>query len=448
MEISEFISPLEQFLESDAQRFWFVDEWVRFDGGFDAFEAAFEDNDADFLATSVRRHSEDPDWTWWTSLAAPDGEDPFPQALAALLPLVRLSRTAAEVILRGLSEAWTGHPEAVIPTLVNRAGLRISDFGGNGSFTPAGQEGRWYSDSTWHWRGPVSFVPGKIHFPVSPNDPYWSCPLPADEPTVGFLFLTRGDLNLPAIWRDYLASAGSRARVYAHTKHPEELPPDSLLLDRQISNRVPTEWGAISLVEATLAMIREALGDTDITHFVLASESCVPVRPFSSLSRSLRLDSRSRLHTFSQDSVRRNGNVDKARRLDALQGISFEHCWFQDQWMCLNREDALITSDGTWLQHFKHVWAPDECYFSTVLSAAGKPSGVGILNRPVTWTKWRGGAHPQSFDQVLPRLAGEIADSGCFFARKFGRNSDIGRWGLHLEAGNTSPQFCSELHSH
>ena len=125
MEISELTSLLEEFLESDAQRFWVVDQRVYFDEGFDAFEAAFEDNDADLLATSVRRHSEDPGWTWWKSLCAPNGGDPCAHAVAALLPLIRMSRPAAEAILRGLSERWTGHPEALIPTLANQAGLRI-----------------------------------------------------------------------------------------------------------------------------------------------------------------------------------------------------------------------------------------------------------------------------------------------------------------------------------
>jgi hypothetical protein len=188
-------------------------------------------------------------------------------------------------------------------------------------------------------------------------------------------------------------------------------------------------------------MIRAALEDSDVTHLVLVSESCVPIRPFSNFSRSLRLDARSRLAMFSHESVRRGGNFDKARRLDLLEGIAPQHAWFQEQWMCLNREDALIVSGSDWSGHFKNVWAPDECYFSTVLSASGKPPGREVLNRAVTWTRWRGGAHPQSFDQVSPRLAGELVDSGCFFARKFGPASDIGRWDLHVDTQTATPLF-------
>jgi hypothetical protein len=429
----EIIALLREFLESEEEHFWLVDQRVHFGGGFEAFEAHFDDIGADFLASALRRHSEDPGWYWWQSLKAPYGEDSSTHALAAMLPLIRLSRNAASEILRGLDDGWSGHPEVLIPTLVNRAGLKIQDIGGTGSFTPAEHIGRWYDDRTWHWNGPVSFVPGRIHFPVDPRDTGWACDVLASEPTVAFLFLTRGEVNQPRIWREYLTEAGIHAKVYAHSKHPEGLGADSFLRERQVSGRVPTEWGTISLVQATLAMIRAALEDPDVTHFVLASESCVPIKPFSALSRSIRLDARSRLAMFSHASVRRGGNEEKARRLDRLAGIAPEHAWFQEQWMCLNREDATIVSGSDWSAHFEKVWAPDECYFSTVLSAAGKAPGLGILNRPVTWTKWHGGAHPQSFDSVTPRLAGEFVDSGCFFARKFGPESDIGRWDLHLD---------------
>lgn len=444
---TEIITLLQEFLESEEEHFWLMDERVHFGGGIEEFEASFNRNDADFLATALRRFSDEPGWHWWKSLKAPDGEDSSTHGLAALLALVRFSRKAATAILQGLDDGWSGHSEAVIPTLVNRAGLRIEDIGGAGSFTPAGQIGRWYDDRTWHWKGPVSFVPGKIHFPVDPRDTSWSSDVLASQPTVAFLFLTRGEVNHPRIWREYLTEAGIHGRVFAHSKHPESLRADSFLRERQVAGRVATEWGTMSLVEATLSMIRAALEDPEVTHLVLVSESCVPIKPFATFSRSLRLDARSRLAMFSHQSVRRGGNEQKARRLDLLEGIAPEHAWFQDQWMCLNREDASIACDTDWSSHFEKVWAPDECYFATLLSASGKRPGQGIVNRPVTWTRWRGGSHPQSFDRVSPRLAAELADSGCFFARKFGPASDIAQWELHLGAQSSNPLSLFESHA-
>lgn len=251
------------------------------------------------------------------------------------------------------------------------------------------------------------------------------------EPKVAFLFLTRGDLHQEAVWTDYLNVANGSTRVHAHTKDLETLAEESLLFDRQVSERFETSWGGISLVQATLSLLREALEDSDTTHFVLVSESCVPVRPFDALRTSLRMDHRSRMRVRPWYEVRRR-DVLKAQRLENIPGIRKEIAHFQDQWMCLNREDALLVVENDRTRAFENVFAPDEAYFASVLAAAGKPPLQATANRPITWVDWsEGGAHPKEFNQVAPRTAAEIAESGCFFARKFTPESNIGRFGLH-----------------
>lgn len=431
MKLVEFTQALEEFLASELNQFWLVDERVLWEGREEEFQHCFEDCDADLLATEVRGYAEDPNWNWWSHLKTANGDTPLSHGVAALLPLVRLSRQAAEVIVRGIMVGWTGHPEAVIPTLVNLAGLKIEDIGGTGSFTPPDRVGRWYDERTWHWKGPVDHVPGKLHFPLLSR--YQKRPPEelGEEAQVAFLFLTRGDLHHRAIWEEYLGQADHRARVLAHTKDTRLLSEDSFLGDAQIAQKVKTGWGELSLVHATLALLRAALEDGDTTHFVLVSESCVPVRPFEDLRTNLRRDDRSRMHVWSLDEVRRGGNMEKTRRLEQLSGISIEHANFQSQWMCLSREDALIVTAKDWTPSFEHVYAADECYFATVLAASGKPPWEAVANRPITWMNWRGGAHPQEFHKVPPRVAAQIAESGCYFARKFPLGSDIAKWNLH-----------------
>lgn len=266
---------------------------------------------------------------------------------------------------------------------------------------------------------------------------------PSVEPRVAFLFLTRGDHHHPGIWREYLDGAeGERPRILAHTKAREFLESDSILLQAQIDEEVETAWGGISLVRATLALLRAALEDATATHFVLISESCVPVRPYGELVRSLRLDPRSRMRVQPWHEVR-SRNILKAQRLENLPGIRKEVAHFQDQWMCLNREDAglILTHDRT--EAFEGVWAPDEAYFATVLAVLGRPPLQSVANRPITWTEWREGQpHPEEFRHVGGRTAAQIVDSGCFFARKFPEGSDIGRWELHRSpAAKASPSL-------
>lgn len=157
---------LERFLEGSLPFYWQRDERVYADIDWSAFESSLTGSTADLIATEVRSYAEDPAWDWWSSLKHGGLGVNLSLGVAALMPLARYSRRAAEVVLSASQAGWTGHPEALIPTLVNVAGLAIEDVGGSGSFTPEGRKGRWYDKRTWHWKGPVEFVPDKLHFPV------------------------------------------------------------------------------------------------------------------------------------------------------------------------------------------------------------------------------------------------------------------------------------------
>ena len=164
--LPDLVRLMRAFIASPKKRVWIIDERVHFDFAWDCFQRAFLMNNSDLVATEVRSHAEDPEWNWWASLKAPGEMVPEKPGVAALLPLTRLSRAAAEAVIKGVDAGWTGHPEALIPTLVNRAGLTIEDIGGTGSFTPADRWSRWYDKRTWHWDGAVEHIPGKLHFPV------------------------------------------------------------------------------------------------------------------------------------------------------------------------------------------------------------------------------------------------------------------------------------------
>lgn len=164
--LPQLIGALEKFVARNEEFLWLVDESVFRDGIGDVFESSFADCGADFLATVLRTYFEEPGWYWWASLKSETPENPLRYGVAALLPVVRFSRAAAVVVLEGIEEGWSGHPEALIPTLVNRSGLTLEDIGGTGNFTPPERMGSWYDKRTWNWQGPVEYVPGRLHFPV------------------------------------------------------------------------------------------------------------------------------------------------------------------------------------------------------------------------------------------------------------------------------------------
>ena len=116
-------------------------------------------------------------------------------------------------------------------------------------------------------------------------------PAKKEKPTLALLFLTRGDVHHPRIWREFVSEPPGRVRVLSHSKFQEQCI-GGFLEGTGIGKGFATKWGDISLVKASRGMLLEALEDRGLTHFVLLSESCVPVRPLPEILRRLELDPR------------------------------------------------------------------------------------------------------------------------------------------------------------
>jgi len=127
---------------------WFIEYDVRFSGPWSDFFALYETNPSDLLGCHIRRWDQEPDWCWWEGLST--GKAPLPpeDRLRAFLPIQRLSAKAFRTILEKLAEGWAGHAEAIIPSALQRDGLRIQDLGGDGPFTEAANQNRTYTSPT------------------------------------------------------------------------------------------------------------------------------------------------------------------------------------------------------------------------------------------------------------------------------------------------------------
>ncbi len=276
------------------------------------------------------------------------------------------------------------------------------------------------------------------HFePVLPRAPV---PAPPPEPVgeavstpvrVAFLFLTVGELNHPRVWAEYFAGREAQVSVLAHTKQAHALP-EGLLQRSQIPERVETAWGEVSLVQATLAMLRRALSDERNTHFILLSESCVPVKPLAWLERLLRLDGRSRIDWATPEEVAAK-NPEKLERISQCPRLAASQWRFHPQWLLLDREAAALSTEDDFTPYFSGSKAADESYFATVLKMKGWSLEEKAVRSGVTFSRWPAGVsrHPVTLDHVTPAFAAELAGSPFLFARKFAPGSNIGEYGLH-----------------
>lgn len=244
---------------------------------------------------------------------------------------------------------------------------------------------------------------------------------------LGLLFLTRADVEHPQIWKEYVDEAPERVRVFSHPKFRDGTKFD-FLNGTHISQHILTEWGDISLVMATRALLAEALACEELTHFALLSESCVPIIPLPLLLRRLDLDPRSQFKYRTRD------NCLPLQWLRAWKAPGVpERCWrFSSQWWIMNRVAATISSIPDMTDLFREMVAPDEAYFATVLALQGYPLDGEVLNKASTWYFWpRGSGRPSEWSTLPKQRVMEMIHSGAPFARKFLKGSDIGELMLH-----------------
>jgi hypothetical protein len=246
-------------------------------------------------------------------------------------------------------------------------------------------------------------------------------------PKLGLLFLTRGNVNHPDIWREFLNDAGGEVQGFAHVKEPEKA---EFLADLLIEEWHDTKWGDISLVRAMLALLRAGLEDPELTHFAFVSESCVPVKPWREIRKRLQIDPRSIIALADPETMKPK----HLTRIREIKDLPVREMRVHPQWALLSREAAECIMEHDFTKHFAGIEAPDEHYFGTVLAMRGYPITQRVKCQPVTWVRWHENeeiAMPELHTTVRPLLAVDLIDFHGFFARKFREGSDIGRWGLH-----------------
>ena len=156
--------------------YWFLEYDVDFSGRWETLFSAFVDCRADLVGTTLLPRSADPDWTFWPDFAAPEGVS-AQQHFRGFFPVTRISRRFMQAYAANVDRGWSGHFEALYPSLAAATGQVVEDIGGDGPLTPADRRGRFYSNTGGHpWLLPGSFrfrpavaaryyVPGAAEFP-------------------------------------------------------------------------------------------------------------------------------------------------------------------------------------------------------------------------------------------------------------------------------------------
>ncbi|MGJ7612454.1 MULTISPECIES: beta-1,6-N-acetylglucosaminyltransferase [unclassified Variovorax] len=223
-----------------------------------------------------------------------------------------------------------------------------------------------------------------------------------------------------------------------------------------VEDRVDVRWGAISQVDGTLSLMRTALRRFEaasVSHFVLLSGSCYPVRAleeFRSFSQSnsstnfiktiplagtRKLSQRTRHFWFYEDLPVDGRKVSLTRLLRGLLQFAgklgrrsfalFPRWYFGSQWWALTPAAvdylASYPHEAVVKRFLRYSKAPDEIYFHTLIANSPLQRGAESVSGEGVWDA----SNLHLIDPSLSRWFqawdyDEIVNSGRWFVRKVG----------------------------
>ncbi|PSS20755.1 Xylosyltransferase [Actinidia chinensis var. chinensis] len=254
-----------------------------------------------------------------------------------------------------------------------------------------------------HWLPPTparEFTDDEIASHVVIRDILSAPPTQSKNPKIAFLFLTPGALPFERLWDKFFHGHEGRFSVYVHASKDKPLHFSRYFINREIrSDKVV--WGKISMVDAERRLLANALKDPDNQHFVLLSDSCIPLQEFDYVFNYLMDTNVSFVDCFEDPGPHGSGRYSE----HMLPEVEKSYFRKGSQWFTMKRRHALVVmADSLYYSKFRDYCKPgmdgrncysDEHYLPTFFYMLDPD---GIANWSVTHVDWSEGKwHPKSY---------------------------------------------------
>ncbi|KAF1862967.1 hypothetical protein Lal_00009350 [Lupinus albus] len=256
-------------------------------------------------------------------------------------------------------------------------------------------------------------------------------------PKVAFMFLIKGKLPLAPLWEKFFKGHEGFYSIYLHQdpSYKDNVHEDSAFYGRKIPSQ-HVIWGTSSMIDAEKRLLANALLDFSNQHFVLLSESCIPLFGFKTIYTYLMNSNLSYVHSFHDPTKDCIGRYNP--KMSPIINITN---WRKgSQWFELHRDLAInIVVDTKYYPMFKNYCLPrcysDEHYIPTLVHIIYPELNS---NRSITWVDWSiRGPHPRRYvwDDITIEIMRQIRFGSkcvyngnitnlCFlFGRKFHPNT-------------------------
>jgi hypothetical protein len=220
------------------------------------------------------------------------------------------------------------------------------------------------------------------------------------NPKIAFMFLSPGTLPFEKLWDKFFEGHDGRFTVYVHASKDKPVHTSRHFMNSDIrSDKVV--WGKISMVDAERRLLANALKEPDNHHFILLSDSCVPLRNFDYVFNYLLFTNISFVDKFRDPGPHGSGRYSE----HMLPEVEKKFFHKGAQWFSMKRQHALIvTADSLYYSIFRDYCKPgmdgrncysDEHYLPTFFHMLDP---MGIANWSVTHVDWSEAKwHPKAY---------------------------------------------------
>ena len=230
---------------------------------------------------------------------------------------------------------------------------------------------------------------------------------------IALCFLTYGNLSKSKFWNDLLDSNLDKFNIYIHNKKKFK---DNNFEKYCLKKTVDTQWGHSSLVKATLTMFKDAIKNIDNEHFLLLSDTCIPLYPLDYIYSEIFKENNNLIYVQNKTNVAR---YDK-KMLDKIFLKRSNFCK-QSQWMCLTRNTIDFFIKKNYIKKFgKDFPILDEHYFISLI----KKYNIEYKQRLLTFCKFnqKNKTHPKKYKTLDKYIIAHKRSLGALFIRKIDPN--------------------------
>ncbi|XP_026437151.1 uncharacterized protein LOC113335263 [Papaver somniferum] len=217
-------------------------------------------------------------------------------------------------------------------------------------------------------------------------------PIHTNTPKIAFMFLTPGTLPLEKLWDKFFDGHEGRFSVYVHASEEKPVHLSRYFVNRDIHSE-KVVWGTNSMVDAERRLLGLAFQDPDNQHFVLLSDSCIPLHNFDYVFNYLMNTNVSFIDCY--EDLGPHGAAGRYSE-HMLPEVDYKDFRKGSQWFTMKRQHVMIVlSDCLYYPKFRLYCRPgmegdkncysDEHYLPTFFSMMDP---AGIANRSVTLTDW------------------------------------------------------------